>query len=442
MGKRIVLLTLILTGLAVAQTVTKVEIKEGVRYKLYRVNGDPIEGYVKELPNDYQVELLPGVQQKVPKTQVLRIEVVADRTKSAQPLAIESARRTVTDEEIAQILGSENIDLESLTEEEHVDLMAELEVDQESLAEMLRIAGQKARTFDTDHFVFVYTSDIDKARTLAGRLESVYDWAVKYMDLFSIPHKRPEAKLEIYFFGTYEEYEAYQTLNGFMEMGALGFYMRTVNRSAFFDMSTWPPVKRRLEEMKNAPAMERRKLQNQYDRWTEHMNKAVVQHEAAHHIHFNVGIFPKGGDLPRWMTEGLATHFEVPPGDVGAVLAAVNHMRLGQFRKFYGPKAQNLPWQHVKDVILLERYGNGLEPYVLGWALNQYFRRQLKEQYSKWMQLLADREDNWVDIDPTVKQKQFEEIFGAVDEAWVKKFVEYINSIQYRESLDYNDLFP
>jgi hypothetical protein len=374
----------------------------------------------------------------VPKSSVARIVAVEETGSGSTATA--GSRREITQADIDAILGSDHVDIGSVDRIEQVDLSQPLETDMDSVRQMLRIGGTKARYMDTfPHFVLVYTSDREKAQALGARLESVYQWNVKYMKMLDIPRIRmPKAKLEIFFFGTHEEYTAYQTLNGWRNMGAIGFYMRTNNRSAFFDMMTYPPYKQQLDRVKDksVPAAERQRVRSRIEHEVAHENLEVVQHEAAHHIHFNLGIFPAQGDVPRWMTEGLATMFEVPPSDAGASFGAINHFRVYHFRNAFGDRGQNLP--DMRQFILNDGVFQqlGFHGYSIGWALNHYLFREHNEAYAKWMQLLAKRDDDWsLRLETAEKQEQFEEIFGEIDDEWVKNFNDYIASIQLRRSV-------
>ena len=164
----------------------------------------------------------------------------------------------------------------------------------------------------------------------------------------------------------------------------------------------------------------------------------MVQHEATHAIHFNIGVFPKEARIGKWMTEGLCVQFEVPPTQEGGSFGALNYYRLDNFRKMYMAGSQGgervvVPWTFVKDMVLSA--GTGYHDYVMGWALNYYLRKQFKEEYSQWMQTLAAQEDDWlVHISLTERLAQFEEIFGKLDEEWVQEFYDYIAAIPIKKS--------
>lgn len=425
----------LLIGASVAATSASAlaqEAEDGQAYRIILTNGKEIVGEVTELEDAYQVIVGSGITMTIRKSQVREL-IPVEEEQAADEGAL---RRRITDAEIEEILGSESVeDLYVWDYIQQVDLMEKLDYDHESVQEMIRFAGKSAKVLETPHFVCVYTSDAADARRLVARLEIVYKWNVTFMRLFDIPPRKPDRKFEIFYFGTHDEYTGYATLTGWMGSGALGFYMRTNNRCAFFDMKTYPPIAAILERSKdkNVPYEERRKAKNEYERWANFVNLEVVQHEATHAIQFNIGIFPKEAGTGKWMTEGLCVQFEVPPTQEGGSFGSINYGRLDSFHKMYGPKGEGVPWQFVKNMILAP--GSGLHDYVMGWALNYYLRKEFKEEYGKWMRLLAAREDDWsVTIDATTKLADFEGIFGKLDEDWVKVFFEYIGAIPLKKS--------
>ena len=258
----------LLVGVIVTAALADEEIQEGKLYRLILTNNKEIVGAVTELEDAYKVQVASGITQTIKKSRV-RSLVPLDDEGSHEGGHGGSLRHRITDEEIEVILGDESVkDLYVWEYVEKVDLMEPLDLDLESLAEMKLFAGRQGKWLDTDHFVCVYTSDHKAARQLVSRLEMVYKWNVTFMRLFGIPPVRPEHKLEIFYFGTYDEFVTYATLCGWMAQGAAGFYMPTNNRCAFFDNLTFPRVARTLEALKdkNVPFERRRRLQNELDR--------------------------------------------------------------------------------------------------------------------------------------------------------------------------------
>jgi len=408
--------------------------EEGQKYRVVRTNGTELVGEVTELPNAYQIKVASGIIVTLRKSEVRELIPVEQQ----QPVASQQPGTLpvwITNEEIEEILGSENIEIAALDHIERIDLMDPLPRNEEHVREMLRIAGRQARIFETDHFVLVYTSSIAKARKLGSRLEAVYRWRVWFLEQMGIEPVRPDAKLEAYFFGTHEEFQGYQALHGDISMGVLGFWHPVDNRSVFFDTETWPPIANLLKRYSD-PKVDfqiRRRGRNMVERWVEYQNMSTTQHEAGHHIDFNIGIFPKQGDVPRWLVEGLTMQFEAPPSELGGCLGRINYKRLQEIRQQYGPNLEALPMMRdfmLHDALWFQGYN-----YPLGWALVHYLYKQNREAFAKFMRLMAQREDDWgVRVPLTEKLKQMEEIFGEIDEEWTQQFKDYISSIPMRES--------
>jgi hypothetical protein len=427
----------VMVAAAAAPALADEDIQEGKVYRLVLTNDKEVVGTVTEVEDAYKVQVASGIMQTIKKSQVRSLIALEDEQPDAGEASLRRRALDITDAEIKEILGDESVeDLYIWEYVQQVDLMEPLELNQESLEEMKLFAGRQAKWFDTDHFVCVYTSEPKGARQLVSRLETVYKWNATFARMFEIPVRRPEHKLEIFYFGTFDEFVTYATLCGWMAEGALGYYMRTNNRCAFFDTSTYPRVAQLLEAVKDpsVPFERRRKLQNEAERWANYVNLEVVQHEATHAIHFNIGVFPKEARIGTWMVEGLCVQFEVPPTQEGGSFGALNYSRLDSFHKMYmtgepGEERVAVPWEFVKNLILAP--SSGFHDYVMGWALNYYLRKE----YGEWMRHLASLEDDWtVEIDTTTRLADFENIFGKVDEAWVQKFYDWIAAIPMKKS--------
>jgi len=410
------------------------EIEAGQKYRVQLLSGREVVGEVTVTATAYKVKSASGITETFKKSEVRQILPYEEATEADR--AADRPALAITKDEIDELLGDESVeDLYVWDYVEKTDLMAPLETNRDSVELMKRMAGRAAKVLDTDHFVFVYTSPPSGARRLAARLEMCWKWNAAFARMFDIPAKRPDHKLEVFYFDTYDEYEAYQSLNGFRMMGALGFYMATNNRCAFYDMNTYPPVAAALggsNDTSSSP-QERRKQRNLYKRWSDWMTLEVVQHEATHAIQFNIGIFPKFGDAGKWMTEGLCVQFEVAPGITGGSFGSINYGRLDDWHTMYGENGEAVPWTFVKNMVMSDAMG--YHDYVMGWALNYYLRKEFKEEYGEWMRSLAARENNWaVRTSMAERLTAFEDCFGTLDEEWVSTMFEYIAAIPMRES--------
>jgi len=424
-------------------------------YRIELMNGRCVEGEVKELADgSYEVTTKFGAIVTVRKNQVRAIRRLTETgrpgevaSRTDQDDGRYSLRRAIADEEINAILSGIIAEIdESVSSVSPSDMMAELPVDEDSLEEMKRLAGSGGKVLLKPHFAFVYTSSDEAARKLASRLEGVWRWNVKFMKtMLKLPMKRPEHKLEIFYFGKYEEFLAYsRATGGGTSPGILGYYRPDNNRSCFFDLATYPRAAMWLEmaKNKNLPYKQRQIARNKINQWVEFNNLAVIQHETGHHIHFNNGTFPREvfidtrsfDSLPRWLVEGTTMLFEVPPTSVGASLGVVNHGRLHEWRMLYAHR--KLSPQQLKEFILDNSVflRGGGQTYSLGWAMVHYFWKKDRQGYREYMRTIGSREPG-VDVSYTQREKEFEDCFGKIDEKWIDDWYEYLEDLQLAKSV-------
>jgi len=291
--------------------------------------------------------------------------------------------------------------------------------------------------------VMVYTGPDKAARDLATRLEAVWRWNVRFIEMNQLPARRPEHKLEVYYFSKYEEFVAHaRTAYGTdVGGGVLGYYQPRSNRSHFFDFATFPPVAQRLEQAtrKGTPAREARRIRNTVNRAVDYENIGTIQHEAGHHIHFNIGLFPMNGleresSIPVWLVEGTTMLFEFPPNESGAGIGTINHKRLKEFReKTHGLRMGASEWKRlIIDNMAWYTNAYGFS-YPLGWALVQYLWKEHRDSYSQYLREVFGREPDFR-MTETEREAEFEKFFGRVDDAWVKKFRAFINRLHLKPS--------
>lgn len=408
------------------------------RHRVVQMDGRTFEGDVTETADAYLVEVGRGIKVTVPKHLVKELTpVAAAEAAAAGETEVFASTDLVSGDEIQRILGpSENFAVVEEFAESAGNAMEEAPVNEESLAQMLRIAGEKADSYETPHFLLVYTTDRGLAAQLGARLESVYRWNVRLMEMMGVPTVRPDYKLETYFFATHDEFKRYAAYDlGMSDTGGiLGFYYSPTNRSAFFDMMTFEPFARALEAVKRkeVPHQERQRVTNLIRRKVEYMNLEVIQHEAAHHIHFNIGMFnPRSDRYNKFVSEGMAVQFEVPPTRFGASLGALNHERLRQYRQIWANVIDQTPMDFMRAFLWHGTVDYSGAHYSLGWAMIYYLRKEHFEGFAKFMKAISEWDDD-VEITITEKQKLFEENFGELNEEWVKNFAKFMSELQLR----------
>lgn len=433
------------------------------RYRIELMSGRYVEGDVKELPDgSYEVKTRHGVTVTVKRNEVRGLRAMDEpRPGAATPTPTPAARGSVLRREISEaeiealLAGIEANPDEMMIGVGRDDMMAPLPLDPESVLDMMRQAGVPRKAgvpFEGDqhdgvlvkeHFVMVYTSSKDAARALGSRLEAVWRWNVKMLSMLQIPARRPEHKLEIYYFASWDEFDRYARNTGTaLPPGVLGYYDPDINRSHFFDLRSAPGLAEYLEALKRPGGdwRERQRITNRINRYVEHQNIETIQHETGHHIHFNIGLFPRdgfqqGSAVPVWLVEGTTMLFEVPPSQAGASLGVLNHNRLFHLRHRFGPKP--LDPQRWKLFLIDNSYWWGSEwgvfdSYQLGWAMVYYLWREHRAGYGKYLQKVFGREEP---LSMTEREAEFVECFGPLNEEWFKKFYDFLERLELRPSL-------
>lgn len=450
MTRKLSILAALGLALAVAGVVRATADEVQGRYRVYLFDGRQLDGDVKQLADgSYEVKTKHGIVLKLKKQDVKRLLPLEE---TVAPPKIESpgdtgvnaalARRAITDEEIEEIVAG--IEAELVVEEGAVDvsdLDAPLPCKEESVQEMLRLAGGegKAKVIQWPHFVLVYTASDEAARKLGSRLESVWRWNAKFVKRLGLTARRPDYKLEVFFFSTWQEFQSYSLNKGSaLPEGVLGYYAHDINRSHFFDLWDMPmfqAIKKELEEGRNLPPERRRFLRNYINAWVEYENQATIQHEAGHHIHFNTGVFSprtwgSGGSAPTWLVEGATMQFEVPPSEKGgAGLGELNDSMLHKFRQLY-PR-----WSapELKSFLLNNYEWYQGYNYPRGWAIVYYMWKQHRDGLGKYIRTIDERPPN-ADMTLTQLEKELEECFGRIDDQWIEKFYEFLDGLSVRQS--------
>ena len=433
------------------------------RYRIHYYSGRnvaSIEGDVKEVDDSYQITTKYGAIVTIPKNRVKAIvsleELEARERSTAENNPDSQLRPSISDEEIEEILMGIEADADEadlgVTAE---DLMAPLDLDVDSLRDMMRNCGlewdedkppeEQENVLIRPHFTMVYTSSIASARQLGARLESVWKWNVKFVDILGIPARRPEHKLELFYFGKHEEFVAYANRTG-GSADAAGYYTPKDNRSHFFDFGTHPYVVGFLAhfDRPGVPPDTRRIARNKAARYVEYQNMEVIQHETGHHIHFNIGLFPRNGleresSIPIWLVEGTTMMFEIPPSSQGGSLGMMNHTRLHNLRRERGPHPLSAPeWK----LFLIDNNlwyngmggGNPYYSYQLGWSMVYYLWKEHRDQYAQYLRIVFGRDEDFR-MTNTEREKEFEDIFGDVNEDWINRYYTFLDSLVVKPSL-------
>ncbi len=213
--------------------------------------------------------------------------------------------------------------------------------DRDETSALLKIAGERFRIHQTDHFNIAYDTSYEALRPLTGRLDGTYDAILRFVAGCAIVNEVPTDRLEVILFSQRDDFTSYLAGIGLRGGSVAGIYDQQSNVAAFCDTAANPDLQQitgRIEQVRkqlqqlnakrsrsgsrlSSRTMRKRQrelqgrlsaLRLQHDSLIKKFNRFVIQHEAAHQMFFNLGVHVRGADNPNWLVEGLACLFEIP----------------------------------------------------------------------------------------------------------------------------------
>jgi len=311
--------------------------------------------------------------------------------------------------------GSQRSATTATTQVDRRNLLPPLPSNEDAGRDMLQLAGPAARLFESAHFAIAHTGPTDGAAALGRRLEALYQAHVRLVRDWDLPVHRPPSKLEVCFFARYDEFKSHLDRRFPDAAGVLGFYDPGSNRTYLFDLETAPAVVAiRAEVAQTQPA-----ARDRVARRVAWLERSIIQHEAAHQVEFNIGLFPSAAAAPRWLTEGLATLFELPLAASGQPLEPLNGYRLYEFRKLYGGGVETLG--DVRRFLADDEAWSGGRSYPLAWALAHYLR---EEHHAFLGTLLREVGAGHFPTSAAEREPILSGWFGPFNAQWVARFYE------------------
>ena len=373
---------------------------------------------------------------------------------------------------------------------------AELPADPQAEQALLRWAGSEFKIKRTPHYLIAYNTSSEAMEGLVVRVEHTYNAVYRFCEANQIEVDRPNQRLEIVFFDQRRWYDHHARQIGFNPEGTYGVYNEASNRSAFVNMLNDPELvalekgigraQRDLDQLvkqidrmrqghhtlievqlsdgrrivgtaneveKEAvePARQAlRSLDARRKSFSARINQTVVQHEVAHQVLFNAGVHQRGASNPKWVAEGLATQFETPPNRRGTGIGTTNQLRLRDFRKAVGQGRDRrrlmgsdlvaafqagrlFPLTKlISDPGLFQQRGPaGTQVYASAWALTHYLQRRHSDSLTAYLGALADRTAGTA-VSADQELRLFESHFGPLDDAFVRRWGNFIFSLPYR----------
>ena len=326
--------------------------------------------------------------------------------------------------------------------------------------ELEKLLGHKFEVYSEDHWGIIYDTEITLARQTGTILETTYQEFYNNMGRRGIqpePLKQRMICLLIRDQTDYLKYGESLGRGGFPKWSA-GVFTHGTKYIQFFDQRTgeqfqqWTSAIEGIEqqkiEMKNQREKERedarkqrqapgnrkpgytpegisnvqyaeqmkdleeqkKRIQNQMARIADGSNLTVTTHEATHQLAFHTGVQNLESENPFWVSEGLATNFEMQKR--GAPFAfKKNQDRLDVLQSAH-ERDKLIPWEEFVVTMHAPQGGGGGNEtvgnmYGQAWGLYSFLMATKKEKLAAYLKDLADG--------TTDHKATFEQHFGPID---------------------------
>ncbi|MBN2294493.1 MAG: DUF1570 domain-containing protein [Pirellulales bacterium] len=292
----------------------------------------------------------------------------------------------------------------------------------------MQILAELPEGFDvygTTNYLVFYDTSKGYARWCAALFERLYRAFSTHWkgEGFKLPE--PEFPLVAIVFSDKDSYERFARAElGDAVSSIIGYFSLRTNRMVMYDLTGIGRAKGRGSSSLTA-------ITKVLSRPQSAATMATIVHEATHQIAYNRGLHERYSDCPLWFSEGIAMYFEMPDLQSKSTwrgIGKVNTPRLIRFGKY----ARNRPGDSLATLLTNDdRFrdtSTSLDAYAEAWALTYFLIKQRGAEYVKYLRLLSQKKPLIWDT-PEVRRKQFEEIFGDLDELNVE-FLRYMGKIR------------
>lgn len=234
-------------------------------------------------------------------------------------------------------------------------------------------------------------------------------------------------------FPNFQEFAKYAAKDGVRASpGLLGYYHRLSNRVAVYESSR--TTEKELPETRTGFIGETTNaVASLLDAGANADLASTITHETIHQVSFNVGLHPRMGTCPRWLTEGLAMTFE-SPGFLSTSSAKgnsrINRDRYVWFKNYQKRRPKKSLKAFIENDDLFRR--GTLDAYSQAWALTFFFMDQPARSYKFGHYVRAMNKRDLTDgYSAADRLKDFESAFGDIERVEIN-FLRFMNGLKVR----------
>jgi hypothetical protein len=254
--------------------------------------------------------------------------------------------------------------------------------------------------------------------------ERLHRGFINFWEQRRMPVRKPEVPLVALVFRDKQSFVQYARRElGEAAPTIVGYYSLATNRVTMYNL-TGIDARRPSRRLDSAEQISRVLSSPEAARTV-----ATVVHEATHQLAFNCGLHERWGDVPMWVSEGIAVFFETP--HVGSskgwrAIGAVNRSRLLQFRQYLRTRPEDSLQTLLADDERFRTADSAINAYAETWALTYYLLKTRAADYVKYLRKIAARPPLARNT-PEERLLEFREAFGSdlkgLDESFVRQIM-------------------
>jgi hypothetical protein len=293
---------------------------------------------------------------------------------------------------------------------------------------------------DSEHFMALGDADHDAIENRLYNCETIYAIFFDHFRRKGFAVRPPPERMMAAVFDSQEGFEAY--LGRRMSTSIIGVYDRDSNRLVIYDCAgnrAFQAAEKQGDAFakKIKSPVDRQRFLGAFSRdsleFRDDANIGTVMHEVAHQLSFNSGLLDRNGDVPVWLSEGLACYCESTTNGAWQGVGEPNAMRAETLAAPVRGKGRLIPLKNLIQSDDWLRRGAATEQVVLGyaqsWALYRLLMEEKPEQLRRYLELIRTRRTADGRLD------DFVAAFGGFAKIDAR-YQEYLREIVEREALE------
>jgi hypothetical protein len=298
-------------------------------------------------------------------------------------------------------------------------------LDQQTLSKQL-LAELPAgfEVYTTAHYAVFHNTSKAYAQWCAALFERLNRGFINFWQRRGMPIRDPQVPLVAFVFKDKDSYVRYtQKELGDAAPSIVGYYSLATNRVTMYNL-TGIDTRYRTRRLTSAAQINQVLSSPEAARTV-----STIVHEATHQLAFNCGLHERWGDVPMWVSEGIAVYFETPDlrsSKGWRTIGAINRGRLIPFRQYVQRRPADSLQTLIADDSRFRSPETALNAYAEAWALNYHLLNTRSADYVKYLQQIAKKPALAKDT-PEQRLQQFRDAFGAdlkgLDEAFLRQIL-------------------